>query len=91
MSAAKVLATAYAVLGLCIGAIISLIGFSGGFGSAMPGVMGPVFGVGAIIILPLLYGAIGFIMTLIMTSLYNWAAGIMGGIEIQTDSVEPLG
>ena len=91
LSAAKVLAMVYAILGLCIGAVISLIGFSGGFGSATPGVMGPLFGVGAIIILPLVYGAIGFIVILIMSWLYNWAARIMGGIEIQTDSVETLG
>ena len=91
MSAAKVMATVYAILGLVIGAIVSLIGFAGGYGSEMRGVMGPMFGIGAIILLPLVYGAIGFIAVLIVCWLYNWAAGITGGIEIQTDSAEPLG
>jgi len=89
LSAAKVFAAVYAVIGLLIGAIITLIGFAGGFGAATAGMpFSSMFGIGAIIILPIVYGCIGFIAMLLMSALYNWAAGIMGGIEIETDAME---
>jgi len=79
----------YAVIGLLIGAIFTLIGFAGGFGAATAGMpFSSMFGIGAIIILPIVYGCIGFIAMLLMSALYNWAAGIMGGIEIETDAME---
>jgi len=84
LSAAKVMALVYAVLGLCIGAIISIVGLAGGF--AGTGTTNPMFGVGAIIIFPLIYGAIGFIAMAIICAIYNWAAGVVGGVEIQTES-----
>ncbi len=42
-------------------------------------------GVAAIIILPIVYGCIGFVMTLIMAALYNLVAGWVGGMEIQAE------
>jgi hypothetical protein len=47
--------------------------------------MGALFGIGAIVLLPILYGCLGFVMTLLMAWLYNVAAGIVGGVEIQTE------
>jgi hypothetical protein len=85
LSAAKVMAIVYAVIGLFIGAVISLVGFAGGFGTQDLPFAG--FGIGAIIILPIIYGCIGFVAMLLIASLYNWAAGITGGIEIETDSI----
>ena len=85
LSAAKVMALVYAVLGLCIGAIISLVGLTGGF-AGTSGATSRMFGVGAIIIFPIIYGAIGFIAMAIICVIYNWAAGIVGGVEIQTES-----
>jgi hypothetical protein len=41
-----------------------------------------LFGAGAIVILPICYAAFGFIMTLIMTALFNVIVGITGGIEV---------
>jgi hypothetical protein len=43
---------------------------------------GALFGVGAIILLPICYGILGFIGTLIMAWLFNIAAGIVGGVEV---------
>jgi hypothetical protein len=40
------------------------------------------FGVGAIILLPIFYGFFGFVGTLIMAALFNVAAGMVGGIEV---------
>ncbi len=69
LSAAKVCAAVYAVIGLLIGAIITLIGFAGGFGAATAGMpFSSMFGIGAIIILPIVYGCIGFIAMLLISS-----------------------
>ena len=43
---------------------------------------GALFGVGAIILLPIFYGFFGFVGTLIMAALFNVAAGMVGGIEV---------
>ena len=83
ISAAKVMAIIYAFVGLFIGVIIWLVGRMGGFAGS-DSMFASGYGVGAIVILPLVYGGIGFIGMLIITSLYNWAAGLVGGIEIQT-------
>jgi hypothetical protein len=40
-------------------------------------------GVGAIVVLPICYGIFGFIGTLIMAWLFNVAAGMVGGVEIE--------
>jgi len=86
ISAAKVMSIIYALIGLFIGVIIWLISRMGGFPSdpANDAMFGSEWGIAAVIILPIVYGAIGFVGMLVVTSLYNWAAGIVGGIEIQT-------
>ena len=48
------------------------------------------FGVGFAILLPILYGLCGFIFTAIGCALYNWVAGMVGGIEIQLDTTTTL-
>lgn len=88
LSVAKISAVLYAGVGLMIGGLFSLIGlagFAGGLASDSPGgaVGSALFGVGAIIILPIVYGVIGFVATLIGAALFNLAAGITGGVEIE--------
>jgi hypothetical protein len=41
-----------------------------------------MFGVGAVIVFPIFYGCIGFVMTLIMAWLFNIVVGITGGVEV---------
>jgi hypothetical protein len=41
-----------------------------------------MFGVGAIILLPVLYGGLGFVAALVGAWLYNLISGFVGGIEI---------
>ena len=84
-SCAKITGTLYAVLGIFIGGIVSLVAMVGGFASDGPGIpgMGALIGVGAIIVFPILYGCIGFVGTLIAAALYNLVAGWVGGIEIE--------
>jgi len=88
VSVAKVAAVLYAGVGLLVGAFISLLGMVGltaalaeTEGGAFLGVL---FGVGAIIIMPILYGIFGFIGSFIFASLFNVAAGMTGGIEVET-------
>jgi hypothetical protein len=84
MSAAKVGGMLYALLGLLLGVIFTLISFTG-MGAAGMGSYGMLFGAGAIIILPIVYGIIGFIACAIMAAFYNLAAKLAGGIEVQVD------
>ena len=44
---------------------------------------GALFGVGAIILLPIFYGCMAFVMTLIQAALFNVAARMTGGVEIE--------
>jgi hypothetical protein len=87
-SVAKVAAVLYAGIGLLIGALFSLIGMIG-VGAALAGNEGAgfvraLFGMGAIIVMPICYAGIGFIFSFIAASLFNVAAGMTGGVEIET-------
>ena len=87
LSVAKVAGILYVVIGLIAGCVLSLAAMAGGFAASAAdadgaGPMAALFGVGAIVILPIFYGVFGFIGTLIMAWLFNVAAGIVGGIEV---------
>lgn len=87
-SAAKIGGALYAVIGLIIGlfvAAFSLVGAgiaaqSGG--GDMPAFVGPLLGVGAIVVAPIFYGLLGLIGAALMAALYNLVAGLAGGLEI---------
>ena len=88
MSCAKVSGLLYAVIGLLIGACFTL--FLTTLGSLIPqdeqqmgGFVGMLFGAGAIVILPIFYGVLGFIGGAILAVVYNFIAGWTGGIEIE--------
>jgi len=87
LSAAKVAGLLYVVIGLVAGAFVSLFAMAGaaigaGSGNGDGATFGALFGVGAIILLPIFYGFFGFVGTLIMAALFNVAAGMVGGIEV---------
>ncbi len=83
ISAMKVCGVLYVFVGLIIGAIFSLIGMLGmATGSSEMGMMGALFGVGAIVILPIFYGVLGAIGGAIMALIYNVCAKVVGGLEI---------
>jgi len=87
LSAAKVAGLLYVVIGLVAGAFVSLFALAGaaigaGSGNGDGATFGALFGVGAIILLPIFYGFFGFVGTLIMAALFNLAAGMVGGIEV---------
>lgn len=67
---------------------ISLMGASaGGRGGLAIGGGGVIIGLLVMIGLPIFYGAIGFVAGAIGALLYNIFAGMVGGIEIEVESV----
>jgi hypothetical protein len=84
LSFAKLSAVLYAVMGLVVGGVFSLVGLAGGFASETAGAagFGAVVGVAAILVFPILYGLMGFVITLLAAWLYNFAADFVGGVEI---------
>jgi len=90
-SASRMSGLLYAGIGLIAGLCIALISTVGaGLASAMQATdlpsrgIGALFGVGAIIFFPMLYGVMGLIVGALFAALYNLFAGIAGGIEIET-------
>lgn len=82
-SLARILGVLYAVMGVIIGgfmALATLIGSAVGGGSMPFG--GAFFGVAAILWAPVLYGVMGVVTGLLSATLYNWLAGVMGGVEV---------
>ena len=92
-SVAKVAAVLYAGIGLIAGALFSLIGMVG-VGASLAGVegagfMSALFGIGAIIFMPICYAIFGFIGSFIFATIFNFASGMTGGIEVETRQPQP--
>jgi hypothetical protein len=86
ISVAKMLGCLYALIGILIGAIFSLVALAAPAArgpAGAPGFPNLLFGVGAIIAIPIFYGVLGFIGGLISGGLYNLLAGMIGGIELE--------
>jgi hypothetical protein len=94
VSCAKVAAIIYGVMGLIFGAFFSLLSllgvFASGFGPDAP--QGPgapffglLFGIGAIIVFPVMYACLGAIGGVIMAGAYNLVARLVGGIELEIE------
>ena len=87
-SVGKIMGGAYAVLGLFIGGIFALLcvlGATFGGRESLPA----LFGVLAIVVAPIFYGVMGFLVGIIGAALYNVAAGILGGIELEFENPAP--
>jgi hypothetical protein len=101
ISLAKFLGILYGGLGLIAGLIVSIISLFGSiFGRTMmqnaysystqrgsqDNIISMLFGFGAIIFLPILYGILGFIGGLIAGFIANLALRITGGIEVKIEN-----
>ena len=82
---AKVVGTIYAILGFIVGLLFTLFARMGAGALGTLPFGGAIFGIGAVVLVPLVYGCIGFIMSLIMAAIFNLAAKWMGGLEIQVE------
>ncbi len=91
LSLAKLMGGIGVGIGLLIGAIATtvslLIGVSwlagGGDSSGFEGFMTLLFGVGSLIMLPILYGAFMFLQGLLVACVANLAFRFFGGLEIE--------
>ena len=86
LSAAKVSGALTAILGLIAGGMMAVISLMGVAVKAQQN--GPPFpamflGLGAVILVPIFYGVMGFIMGALYAAIYNFFAGIVGGIEFE--------
>ncbi len=86
LSLAKIFGILYVLLGLIVGAFMSLFALIG-FATSNPkaGIFGALFGIGAIILLPIFYGVLGFVSGIISAALYNLIVKWVGGLEIETE------
>jgi hypothetical protein len=83
LSCAKIAGVLYAAMGAIIGVFIALFSLAGAFASdTFGGGLGAIMGIGAIVIAPVFYGCLGFVFALIAAALYNFAAGRVGGVEL---------
>jgi hypothetical protein len=89
LSAAKVAGMLYVILGLCFGAIVSVVSLAGGMAAGVDDrggpAMGALFGAAAVILLPILYGGVGFVGTLLMAALFNVTARFVGGVRVDVN------
>ena len=89
-SLARIYGVITATIGLIIGLFVALFSVAGaGAGLAGdadgPAWLMPIFGVGAIIFLPLFYGVMGVVSGAIGAAIYNLFAGIVGGITVDVE------
>lgn len=81
LSLAKFTAAMYALFGFLAGVFFSIFSALGMKTEA--GNLGPAVGMAAVIVFPILYGAMGFVGGLITSVFFNLIAGWLGGIEIE--------
>ena len=94
-SAARLYAGISGTFGLIAGVFFALMATVGGMAGALSsdagshgagllaGGLGALFGVGAIILMPIFYGLLGLIGGSIVAALYNVFAGLFGGVEVE--------
>lgn len=86
LSVAKITGIIAAAFGLIAGIITFLFGsLLGGLVGEGAGGLGMFGGFMAVILLPIMYGIFGFIGGAIQAFIYNLAAGMIGGIRIETE------
>lgn len=75
-----------------IGLIVAIAGSTTTFPGATGAFAGNAAGLGILfvgLLAALLYGILGWVFTAIACLIYNFAAGMIGGIEIQLEAVDP--
>ena len=75
-------------MGLLIGivlAVLSAVGLSLADNSDAPPFLGALFGVGAVVILPIVYGVLGIVTGAIGAAMYNLLAGVVGGVTVDVE------
>ncbi|MFY9742089.1 MAG: hypothetical protein WA252_06405 [Candidatus Sulfotelmatobacter sp.] len=85
MSVAKIMGLVYGCLGLIFAPFFLLIGLlgsvAGGHRTPFAGALGVIFA----LLMPILYGLMGFLMGAIGGGLYNLFAKLVGGFEVELE------
>jgi hypothetical protein len=86
-SVAKIYGAISAAIGLLVGVFFAMASIVGaGLAEGTDGAfLGPIFGIGAIIMAPIFYGVMGLIGGAIGAVLYNVFAGMVGGVSIEVE------
>ncbi|HVH29718.1 MAG TPA: hypothetical protein VM818_23385 [Vicinamibacterales bacterium] len=83
VSCARIAGILYALFGLVMGAVFSVMALAGGFGNTSDQTgFAALIGAGAVVVFPILYGGMGFVGTFVGAWLYNALAASVGGIEL---------
>jgi hypothetical protein len=89
LSVARIVAAIYAIFGLIAGVFLSLMALVGvGLNneiSSQASWMGPFFGFGAVLALPVIYFVLGFLGGAIGAWVFNNVAQAVGGLEIELE------
>lgn len=85
LSLGKIMGIIYAILGLIFGAIMTLFSLAAGPMMYGQGAEGMLLGAGAIIVLPIFYGILGFLSGIITALVFNAVTGIIGGLELEVE------
>ena len=87
-SVARIYGVITGTIGLVIGLFIGLFSILGAGLTQdpdMPTWLMPIFGVGAIVFLPLFYGVMGIVSGAVSAAIYNVFAGLVGGISLEVE------
>lgn len=86
-SMAKIYGAISGSIGLLVGIMFALASVVGaGLSETTEGaIFGPILGVGAIVVFPIIYGVMGLVGGALGAVLYNVFAGMVGGLELDVE------
>lgn len=83
ISVAKIAGMLHLILGFVMGLVYAGIGMTmSDVLMESSSMMSFMFGIGGVLVMPLVYGIMGFIIGILCALFYNWLAGRIGGIEM---------
>ncbi len=90
LSVAKIVGLIYGCLGLIFAPVFLLIGLLGSFAGQQKTPFAGIFGIVFAILMPVVYGLMGFISGAIGALLYNLFAKLVGGFELDLQPAASL-
>ena len=89
LSVAKILGLIYACMGLIFAPVLLLFGMLGSLLGQDKNPFAGMVGVTLALLIPVIYGAMGFIIGAIGALLYNLFAKLVGGLELELEARPP--
>lgn len=86
LSVAKIMALIHACLGLVFAPFFLLVELLGSLGGLHGNPFAGAFGILFALLMPFLYGIVGFITGALLAALYNLFARLVGGFEIELEA-----